>query len=135
MQRALPMRGNGCAVPACERRHYSKTYCHRHYVAWRKYGDPEHRILGVRGEGTLTKLGYRRVFVDGAYIMEHRVVMERVIGRPLWPDENVHHLNGVRHDNRPENLELWTTSQPAGQRVVDKIAWAKTLLERYGESA
>lgn len=36
-----------------------------------------------------------------------------------------------KHDNRPENLELWSSSQPAGQRVEDKIAWARMILERY----
>ena len=58
--------------------------------------------------------------------MQHRLVMEQVIGRPLLPTERVHHKNGNRQDNRPENLELWTgvgTSKkdPHGVRVVDKV--------------
>lgn len=59
--------------------------------------------------------------------------MEQMLGRKLLPSESVHHKNGVRDDNRPGNLELWTRSQPYGQRVEDKIAWAKELLALYEE--
>jgi hypothetical protein len=52
-------------------------------------------------------------------IYEHRQVMERMIGRSLTKDETVHHINGVRHDNRPENLELWASRHGKGQRVSD----------------
>lgn len=63
--------------------------------------------------------------------LEHRVVMEHVIGRPLLPHENVHHINGVRNDNRPENLEIWSTMQPTGQRIDDKVAFAWQIIALY----
>lgn len=58
--------------------------------------------------------------------------MEEMVGRQLLPHESVHHKNGQRADNRPENLELWSRSQPAGQRVEDKVRWAQEILAQYG---
>ena len=92
-------------------------------------GDESHRFKGGKHR---TKAGYVNVLIDKRkYKLEHRIIMEEHLGRPLREHENVHHINGIKHDNRIENLELWTTSQPTGQRVEDKIRWAKQILEEY----
>ena len=77
---------------------------------------------------TLDESG-RRVLV-----YEHRQTMENILGRTLLPGENVHHKNGIRDDNRPENLELWVTSQPSGQRVSDLLDWAHMIFKLYGDT-
>jgi hypothetical protein len=73
--------------------------------------------------------------MPNGYVFQHREVMGEIIGRPLLPSENVHHKNGNRSDNRQDNLELWTSSQPAGQRVSDLIAWALDILNTYPDEA
>lgn len=80
---------------------------------------------------------YRTANINGkaVQINEHRYIMSLKIGRELVGAENVHHLNGVRDDNRIENLELWSKSHPAGQRVRDKVVWAKEILRMYEPGA
>lgn len=64
-------------------------------------------------------------------VQEHRLVMSEMIGRPLLPNENVHHKNGLRQDNRPANLELWVKTQPQGARALDLLVWAREILAMY----
>ena len=88
----------------------------RHHAGYVMIRVPDHpRVAGSRAP----------------YVFEHILVMEEMLGRHLESDETVHHRNGVRDDNRPQNLELWVRPQPSGIRVEDAIAWAWDILERY----
>lgn len=76
--------------------------------------------LGPRNNGDRTK-----------YILEHIKIMEEYLGRKLTNDETVHHKNGVKDDNHLDNLELWSSRHPKGQRVSDKVSWAVEILRKY----
>lgn len=129
-----------CSVPDCGRRNVSRGLCWTH-AARRDAGDvrpdvPVRRYQTGEWSAGLTDSGYirlRRCGQDGVAesILEHRFVMEQHLGRKLFPDETVHHINGVRDDNRLENLELWSSSHPKGQRVEDKVEWALEMLLLY----
>lgn len=111
-----------CFMIGCSSKHYALGLCENHYGRLRRHGDP-HGGAASNGEGHINSNGYRSFFVDGKQILEHRMVMSASLGRPLENWETVHHLNGDRLDNRIENLELWASRQPKGQRVEDLIAF------------
>jgi len=69
----------------------------------------------------VNKDGYVGIRVGDHFEMEHRVVMERILNRKLKGGESVHHKNGIRDDNRPENLELWVKPHPSGRRATDLL--------------
>lgn len=102
-----------CRIDGCNQLVPTKSargLCDMHYQRWRKDGRPgeAERRRARDGEGTVLTVGYRWHHAKG---LEHRTVIERTLGRKLRTDECVHHKNGNKLDNRPENLEVMTRSE------------------------
>jgi len=99
----------------------------------------DHPKINETGKGFKLKDGYIYLLKKdhpnvskSGYVAEHVVVMTQFLNRPLDKKETIHHKNGIRNDNRIENLELWSNSHPYGQRIEDKIQWCKEFLDFYG---
>ena len=127
-QRALLPR---CLVDACQvAREHADGLCRSHHKRALRDGHPGDDSLSRQHRNGLNDQGYRIVSTPSGRKLEHRHVVEQHLGRYLWAFENVHHKNGLRADNRIDNLELWVTSQPSGQRPEDLAAW---VVQHYPE--
>ena len=130
-----------CSVSWCDKtaRKGVSGYCVGHYKRHLKGQDLDlpfatDRIRAKVGDLRPLKKGYTKIKYgpdQRDWMAHHRYVAEQSLGRKLLPGETVHHRNGIRHDNRIENLELWASRHRSGQRVSDLLRWAKEIVQRY----
>ncbi len=128
-----------CSFPGCTRTQHtlSSGLCCGH---WRRQraGQPLIPLRAPNGQAweddagylVTTRIGHPNARANGQ-IAVHRLVMAEHLGRPLEPDETVHHKDGDKQRNVPPNLELWVGTHHPGQRVEDLTAFALTHLRRY----
>lgn len=129
----------------CHTKTNGKTFCSKlcanayHEPIRTKQGDQHPSWKGGRRKDYR---GYIRLWMPDhpnanseGCVPEHRYVMEQIIGRFLLPNETVHHKNGKRDDNSPDNLELFASQHGKGQSVEDLIIHAKEILRLYEPSS
>lgn len=143
-RRLSPNSLGACQIVGCGKKAIAVHLCVAHYAKLKKFGNPLGGTIqdGRSKEWHPNKDGYVFRFDPGSphaggnkLVYRHRFVMGELLGRPLRANESVHHKNGKRSDNRPQNLELWVKSQPAGQRVQDLVKWAREILQEYEKLA
>lgn len=130
---------NGCDAPQHCRQMCKRCYGNERYYAVERQRRGAVSNRRMIGDVKYNHDGYVMEYVGKDYpnstkgwILQHRKVMQEILNRPLFSGENVHHKNAVKTDNRPENLELWNTSQPKGARVSDLLEYAEWILKTYG---
>ena len=144
-RKPMPKVEQKCLIEGCNRKHKARGLCKAHYNRAQRGADVHKMFNEVRkynadynelknlpiGSTRPTPDGYQYLKVNNAggravWVIAHRHIMSEHLGRPLIETEHVHHKNGIRDDNRIENLELWSKHHPPGQRVDDLIDFLVT---------
>ncbi len=109
VQRPQKQMATECSVEGCTSRPIGKGFCMNHYALMRRNGAPVRTKIFT---GVYIKDGYRYVMVGRRhYEPEHRLVVERCLGRKLATSEQVHHIDGDTLNNSPSNLQIVTRSE------------------------
>lgn len=122
---------NTAICPVCgktyKRKRSSNKVCSSECA--RKYNsmNAKHKVYMENGYLVEHKKGYNKK----GNVKQHRRIMEEYLGRPLNPDEIVHHINGIKTDNRIENLQVMTWSEHSSMHRKEEIANGKHLFGGY----
>jgi hypothetical protein len=136
---------DGCTFPGCDKPHQHGGLCTGHNTQlrrgqslrplgpWGRAANPEGRWVDPKGYVYIKcpVENHPNAKSKRGWIAEHVWVMTEMLGRPLRQGESVHHRNLLKGDNRPENLELWTSHQPRGTSVADMLAWCWWFIDQY----
>lgn len=98
---------SGCSVAGCAGSHESLGFCNKHYLRYRKYGDPLARPdIRLKGQGNITNYGYKHIGINGERKFEHIIVAEKALGKTLPQEAQVHHVDGDGLNNANTNLVI-----------------------------
>lgn len=101
----------------------TKQYCSKQCQANFQKTIPKEQHPSWKGNRGWVSKGYRYIIINGKNILEHRHIMQQVLGRKLSRHEHVHHINKIKTDNRPENLLVVTDRE---HKQFHKLtSWAK----------
>src|SRR5882672_9646293 len=92
-----------CTVPNCDRKHLSGGYCELHYRRMRRHGTTDN-MRRENGTGWMDSRGYINFKIDGISKGEHVLIVEKVLGKKLPEEAEVHHVDGNKSNNDPKNL-------------------------------
>jgi hypothetical protein len=115
-------RGKFCSVE-CSRKVTNKNLTHR-WVKGIRHSRHKHRNLKFNGYIEIYKPNHPN-YTQRGYVLEHRLIVEKYIGRYLEKFEDVHHINGIKNDNRIDNLKILTHSEHTRINNPVSFRWAR----------